>query len=69
MSPTAEPVGVCSCRTCNAETYDDPSAPWIVCDYCNTELHRDRNGWWVGTDETSDCPYDNRGHAVAGEPR
>jgi hypothetical protein len=41
----------------------------MICDYCGAELHIDVNGWWVGSDETSDCPDDDRGHAVDGSAR
>lgn len=40
------------------------------CDSCGQELHSDRAGYWVGPDETSDCPVDDRrGHTVNGEIR
>jgi hypothetical protein len=38
------------------------------CDHCSVPLHRDTNGWWVGPDESSDCPSCNRGHELDGLP-
>ena len=40
-----------------------------TCDSCGEELRPDRNGWWVGADETSDCPKSDDGHTVDGYPR
>lgn len=39
------------------------------CDHCQQPVHRDLNRWWVGADETSECPTSDRGHEVAGQPR
>lgn len=36
------------------------------CDHCDLPLTVDRNGYWVGPDETSDCPADDRGHEYLG---
>ena len=40
-----------------------------TCDHCGQPLHHDINGWWVGSDETSDCPSSPRGHEVGGSTR
>lgn len=37
-----------------------------LCDSCQEALHRDRNGYFVGSDETSDCPQNDRGHTWEG---
>lgn len=43
------------------------------CDHCHQELHRDSGGWWVGADETAECPKDSDasapGHEVNGSAR
>jgi hypothetical protein len=36
------------------------------CDHCGEEVHHDANGWWVGEDDSSDCPVGDRGHEVGG---
>jgi hypothetical protein len=38
-----------------------------TCDHCDQVLHRDANDWWVGPDETSDCPDNAGGHTVDGD--
>lgn len=48
-------------------TTEDPDIP--TCDNCGQALHRDDSGWWVGQDETSDCPDNERGHEVNGRFR
>lgn len=40
-----------------------------TCDHCRQPVHQDRNGYWVGKDETSDCPDNERGHMVNGNIR
>lgn len=40
-----------------------------ACDHCGQLVHQDSNGWWVGQDDTSDCPTSERGHEVEGSPR
>lgn len=37
-----------------------------TCDHCEQEVHLDRNGFWVGDDDTSDCPRSDAGHQVEG---
>ncbi|HEY0216533.1 MAG TPA: hypothetical protein VGC57_09090 [Cellulomonas sp.] len=44
-----------------------PALP--TCDLCQCNLWHDANGYWVGEDETSDCPSSLSGHEVAGSPR
>ena len=44
-------------------------APVSTCDYCNAEVFIDRSGYYVGEDDSSDCPEDGRGHMVDGEIR
>lgn len=39
----------------------------LLCDSCGQEVHPDDNGYWVGADETSDCPESDRGHTVDDE--
>lgn len=39
------------------------------CDRCGAVMHRDASGFYVGDDDTSDCPADPAGHAVAGAIR
>lgn len=40
------------------------------CDSCEQDVHLDENGYWVGEDETSDCPRDElHGHTVDGTVR
>lgn len=41
----------------------------IICDHCDQRLHRDVNGYWVGADETSECPAEQSGHSFLGEYR
>lgn len=41
----------------------------IECDHCGQRLHHDINGWWVGPDETSDCPLNEGGHTWNWERR
>lgn len=41
----------------------------MKCDHCKQDLHRDTNGWFVGSDDTSDCPDSGFGHMVDGQPR
>jgi hypothetical protein len=36
------------------------------CDSCKKPVHTDVNGYWVGADETSDCPASPKGHTVHG---
>lgn len=33
-----------------------------ICVHCGEPLHRDVNLYWVGEDETSDCPANMAGH-------
>jgi hypothetical protein len=40
-----------------------------TCDHCHGMVTGDRNGWWVGQDDTSDCPASPRGHEVDGTAR
>ena len=40
-----------------------------TCDHCGAAVHRDVNGWWVGDDDTSDCPASERGHEASGAAR
>lgn len=40
-----------------------------TCDHCRQPVHPDRNGYYVGDDETSDCPAGGDGHEVDGSPR
>lgn len=40
-----------------------------TCDHCKQELHKDESGWWVGADDTSDCPDSASGHEVNQSPR
>lgn len=37
-----------------------------ICDHCEQEIHLDRNGYFVGSDETSECPVDESGHTWEG---
>jgi hypothetical protein len=38
----------------------------ITCDHCRQPMHHDSNGYWVGDDNTSDCPENMDGHTVNG---
>lgn len=39
-----------------------------VCDHCGKAVHQDINGYWVGEDETSNCPGSAIiGHEVNGQ--
>lgn len=40
-----------------------------TCDHCHGQVHPDINGYYVGADETSDCPADMGGHTVGGRIR
>ena len=39
------------------------------CEHCDRPVDKDSNGWWVGDDETSDCPENPQGHTVNGSVR
>ena len=39
------------------------------CDWCDAVLHRDSNGYWVGDDDTSECPSHDEGHTVDNRSR
>ena len=39
------------------------------CDHCKQRVWRDVNGYWVGEDDTSECPANNNGHMVDGSIR
>lgn len=39
------------------------------CDHCGQPVRVDVNGWYVGEDQTSDCPDSERGHEVDGHAR
>jgi hypothetical protein len=41
----------------------------VMCDSCGEALHRQKGNWWVGEDETADCPANPAGHTVDGEFR
>jgi hypothetical protein len=41
----------------------------MTCDHCGELLHRDANDWYVGADNTSDCPANEDGHELNGQPR
>lgn len=36
----------------------------MKCDYCDGDVTLDVNGFWVGADQTSDCPAGDEGHDV-----
>lgn len=40
-----------------------------TCDHCGATLHRQPGGWWVGADDTADCPVNDAGHTVDGDFR
>lgn len=62
------------CNGHPSEDFDDKlhqptGKPKDHCDYCRKPMHQDANGYWVGADESSDCPDNPRGHEVDGAVR
>lgn len=47
----------------------EPGGGPRTCDSCHETVERDANGYWVGDDETSDCPVSPEGHTVDGAPQ
>lgn len=43
--------------------------PLLICDLCKADVHLGAGGFWVGHDDSRDCPVTPEGHTVGGEPR
>lgn len=41
----------------------------MQCDHCGAQVHPDDYGWYVGADQTSDCPKNLTGHEIDGHAR